>query len=263
LEQQATVSPIRDTGPYSSRNSSKGALIEEAGLVVGALALGLSVDEVRDRALNGVLFEQRSRNNRERIWDSLHHRYLTHRLEWVLASLEEAYARGPHSQEFVSFLYLHYALRDSLTFDFITQSLWERWTNDRLSVSREDVLYRMDKTPESQPNVRRWKEGTRVKLATSTLTALRDFGVLKGKKKKVLLRPVLPLFTAEHLLRLLTAEGIGGLDILLDVSWRLFFYTEEDVADTLHKLAQERRIQFERAGSTVVLNTPIEWSTSI
>jgi hypothetical protein len=39
--------------------------------------------------------------------------------------LVEAYRYGPHSQEFISLLYLHYALSDHFTFDFITEDLWE------------------------------------------------------------------------------------------------------------------------------------------
>jgi hypothetical protein len=46
---------------------------------------------------------------------------------------------------------------------------------------------------------------------------------------------------------------------LRDSCWRLFFCEENDVAHILSQLAQERRIHFERVGSTVVLDTPPEW----
>jgi hypothetical protein len=249
---------FRDTGPYSARNSSKGALIAEAGRVIERLRSGLSLDELRARALDGDLFPQRARATRKRIWVLLHYRYLS-QPDWVLSALQSAYGEGAHSQEFVSFLYLHYALRDHLTYDFVTEILWDRWGNQQRSVVREDVLSLLDQAAGAQPQIQRWTESTHLRLAGSILTALRDFGVLEGKQKKTLVRPMLPLSAAEHLLRILTAEGLRGSQVLRDSSWRLFFREENDVAHILSLLAQERRIHFERVGSTVVLDTPQEW----
>lgn len=97
-------------------------------------------------------------------------------------------------------------------------------------------------------------------VASPRVAALRDLGLLKGIYKKTLGQPILPLPTAEHLLRILIAEGLRGGEILRDTSWRLFFRTENDVAHLLSQLAQERRIRFERVGGTVVLQVPEEWS---
>jgi len=249
---------FRDTGPYSARNSSKGALITETGRVIEGLRSQLSLDELRAMALDGDLFSQRARSTRKRIWDAIHYMYLS-QPEWGLYDLQVAYGKGPQSREFTSLLYLHYASKDHLTYDFVTHILWSRWVNHQLPVAREDVLSLLDEASKTQPQIQRWGESTRLKLARSILTALRDFGVLEGKQKKTLVRPVLPLPTAEHLLRVLTAAGLRGSAVLRDSSWRLFFYEENDVAYILSQLAQERRIHFERVGSTVVLDTPHEW----
>lgn len=249
---------FRDTGPYSARNSSKGALIVEAGRVIEGLLSGLSLDELRARALDGDLFPQRARSTRKRIWDAIHYMYLS-QPEWGLYDLQVAYGERPQSHEFTSLLYLHYALKDQLTYDFVTQILWDHWYNRQLSVAREDMLSLLDEASKTQPQIQRWAESTRLKLAGSILTALRDFGVLEGRQKKTLVQPTLPLSTAEHVLRILTAEGLRGSEVLRDSSWRLFFCEENDVAHILSQLAQERRIHFERVGSTVVLDTPPEW----
>lgn len=252
---------FRDQGPYSTRNSSKGALIPEAGKMVEAIRVGVSIYDLRLKALDGFLFTQKSRNARERIWDALHHRYLVSKPEWVLSDLCAAHAKGLQSREFVSLLYLHYALRDHLTYDFVTEILWDRWGHRQLAVSREDVLFLLDQASKNQPQIRRWSENTRIKLAGSTLTALRDFGLLQGTQKKTLIQPVLTLATAEHLLRILTVEGVRGADVLSNATWRLFFCRVEEVAHVLSRLAQNQRIRFERVGNTVVLETPEEWNT--
>ena len=74
---------IRDDGPYSARNSSKGALIEEAARLFRAISLGLSIEEVREQLLRGNLLTQRSSQNRKRIWTLLQQRYLVPELPWI------------------------------------------------------------------------------------------------------------------------------------------------------------------------------------
>jgi hypothetical protein len=256
------VKRMRDTGHYSARNSSKGALVAEAGQVFAALQSGLALPEVRERALTGGVLSQRSRNTRRRIWALLHYRYLATRNDWLTAALQEACGIGPQSPEFISMLYLHYALRDRLTYDFVTGVLWQKWCEDLPFISRNDVLDVLDRASEEQPHILRWTENSRVKLAGSILTALRDFGLLKGTQKKVLIRPILPLLTAEHLLRILTLEGCRGRRVIEDGTWRLFLLSEQDVAATLTKLAQEGCIRFEKVGTTVVLETPEEWEVT-
>lgn len=250
---------IRDRGPYSARNSSKGALIEEAGRVFAALRLGQTVDEVKDQVLRGTLLTQRSRENRERIWTSIQQRYLIPNMPWLTGALANACEPGAHNPEFVSLLYLLYALRDPLTFDFVTGVLATKDNQARPLVSRNDVLDLLKQAAARQPQIERWSESTRIKLAGSILTALRDFELLEGQQKKVLVRPPLPLSTAEALLRLLTIEGCRGRLVLQEDAWRLFLLTKADVATTLAKLAQQGTIRFEKAGTTVVLETPSVW----
>ena len=156
-------------------------------------------------------------------------------------------------------LYLHYALRDRLSFDFVTKVLWERWLNKQLVVITEDVKSVLDRASDSQPQIERWSQITRDRLCQSIIAALRDFGLLTGIQKKCIQHPMLPLSTAEHMLRILIAEGVRGMDIIRNESWRLFLYQEHEVSDILGKLAQQRSIRFERVGNTVVLETPSEW----
>lgn len=248
----------RDLGPYSGRNSSKGALIPEVEKVVAALNGGVPLHDIRQRALDGDVFTQRARSTRQRIWWAIHHLYLT-QPGWGFDDMGSAYSRGPQSREFLSLLYLHYALQDRLTFDFVTQVLYERWQTQQLAVVPEDLRSFMDQAVETQPQIATWAETTRSGLASHILAALRDFGVLEGQQKKTLVQPILPLPTARHLLRILIEEGRRGAEVLHDRTWRLFFLSENDVAHTLSRLAQERVIHFERVGDTVVLQTPEDW----
>ena len=255
----APLLAIRDVGPYSTRNTAKGALVTEAGQVVTALARGMTVDQIRDAVLSGSLLTQRSVNSRKGVWDRIHYRYLTHRIDWIISSLIEALELGAHGAEFVSLLYLHYALRDRLTYDFVTEVLWHKGYQNRPLVPRNDVLDLLDAKALDHPEIARWTETSRVKLAGNMLSSLRDFGVLEGIQKKFFVRPSLPLSTAAHLLRILIVEGNRGREVLENSTWRLFMLTEQEVAATLANLAREGEIHFEKVGTSVVLQTPKHW----
>jgi len=250
---------IRDEGPYSARNTSKGALVEEAARLFAALASGESIERARDQILRGTLLTQRSSENRKRIWTLLRQRYLGHELPWLTELLTKESRLGAHCPEFTSLLYLLFALRDRLTFDFVVTVLWPKGYQSRPVVSRNDLLDLLKTATADQSQIDRWSESTRIKLAGSVLTALRDFGLLLGRQKKVLVQPPLPLSTAAALLRILITEGVRGRNVLENPTWRLFLLSNADVAQVLGRLAQEGTIGFERAGTTVVLDTPASW----
>ena len=250
---------LRDLGPYSSRYTSKGSLLTEAGIVINDLFKGKTIEEARERSLDGSLLNQRTHASRLKIWKDLHYRLFTHRIDWMIEGLKEARAKGSQSPEFVSMVYINYALRDHLTYDIVTGLIWNRWQQNQLEINREDILSLLDEVGEVQPQVYRWAESSRLKLASNILTSLRDFGILGGTQRKRIVRPILPLFTAEHLLRILTSEGFRGGEVLKHSIWRLFLCSEEDVASILASLSQVNRINFEKVGNTVVLHTPDSW----
>src|SRR5437879_5743276 len=213
------VPHFRDQGPYSARNTSKGALVNEASHILGRPSGDRSLQEIRNEALVGSLLPQKSRNTRRHIWTAINRRYCADKPAWVIDNLSAAAREHPHSSGFVSLLYLHFALRDSLTYDFVTRAVWTRWLQNQLQISREDVLSFLDEASKDQPQIQTWSSSSRLKLAGNVLTALRDFGVLQGVQRKVISKPDLPLGTAEHLLRVLTGEGLKGADLLRCSDW--------------------------------------------
>lgn len=250
---------VRDTGAYSTRGTGKGGLLGESAAILRFLQQGATLDELRDAVLAGRILHQRARITREGIFKRLAHRLLDHGQPWIFAALLSALDQGERSPEFLSSLLLRYVLQDRLVFDFVTGPLWSRWQDGRLGVDRDDLLAFFDQARDDQPQVGRWTEPTRKRLAGDILSCLRDLGLLEGTQRKRLIRPVLPLTTAEHLLHVLIAEGKRGAEILEDKAWRIFLCTPNDVADALTRLSQTRRIGFERAGSHVVLHTPADW----
>lgn len=247
----------RDLGPLSARNTSKGALLAEAHAVFRALGSGASVAEVHAASLAGRILRQRTRETRRHIWNALRHRYFAWTPpRWVLADLTDAAQGEVTDARFVGLAYVHYARRDRLTFQFVTEKLSAFWKAKTLEVRREDVLDFLADCGSREVRVRGWRESTRKKLAGNVLSALRDFGLLEGVQRKKIRRPVVPPEVALHLCRLLCGEGLRGRAVVEAPDWRLFLWEPHDVGLALGGLAQQGHLRFEKSGRTVVLDVP-------
>ncbi len=245
----------RDLGPLSSRNSSKGALVAESHAVFRALASGLTIGEVRARCLGGRLLRQPAQETRQRIWEALQWRFFEwNPPAWILQDLMDASQTDLTSPRFVGIVFLHSVRRDRLAFGFVTEKLWSLRRNGVRDVDRSDVMDFLAENIDRQPA--KWRESTRLKVAGNVLSALRDFGVLTGVRRKQLQRPVVSLEVALHLCRLLAAEGLRGRALLEARDWRLFLWDIQDTSHALSQLAQRGEIRFERSGRTVVLELP-------
>jgi hypothetical protein len=244
----------RDLGAVTTRNSSKGALLAEVRTLFRAFTPGIPLDEFREQCLRGTILRQRARETRHRIWEAVHWRFFAwHPPQWVLTEIAEAAKGESTAQHFVGLVYLHYARRDRLTFDFVCAKLWQLWHSGNIEVCRNDVLDFLAAYADKHSQVRAWRETTRKKLAGNVLSALRDFGVLKGVQRKIIQQPTPPWEVVLHLTRLLYGEGLRGRTLLEARDWRLFLWEPHQVADALSQLAQRGKLRFERSGKTVIL----------
>jgi hypothetical protein len=248
-----TLEKIREVGPYSSRNASKGAMLQELYQIAISLPDRMTKEELKrfifiENRLNKVTYE-----NRKAIWNRLNYRYFSVCPEWVGTALANEARGGNQSPGFLSLAYLYYVLRDRLTYEFVTGPVWDKWRRGTTDIAAGDFYSFQAILAESAAEVGKWSEKTRGKLGSITLTALRDFGLLRGRQLKYIQRPPVAEETVYHLLAILWAEGKRGQGILEALDWRLFLWGETDIADALTRLAQKGWIRFERGGQTVIL----------
>ncbi|HEY9651172.1 MAG TPA: BrxA family protein, partial [Coleofasciculaceae cyanobacterium] len=227
--------------------------VGESYTLFSAVRNGLPLADVRASVVAGEVIQKRSYQTRRKIWDAISRRYLSVCAEWVGGSLAEASESGLQSAEYLSLAYLYFALRDRLVFDFVTQVVSDKWQRQATAIDRYDVLEFLKQQADEFPQINRWRESTLQKLASNALSSLRDFGVVRGIRKKYIQRPTIASETVFHLLCILMAEGLRGQAILSAPDWRLFLWSETEVASALSELAQKRWIRFERVGRTVIL----------
>lgn len=248
-----SLSSIRDKSQLSARISSKGALIKETYTIFEAISNGLPVKDLRQMVVEGQLLLHSSYETRRSIWNHINRRYFMFNNEWIVRNLAKASKEGINSPRFISLAYLYFVLRDRLMFRFVTGPLWELWKNKIVSVERGDFLSFLEKESQENPIINRWFDSTKNKMASNTLSSLRDFGLLTGNAKKRIHRPAVDSETVFHLLCILMAEGLRGQSIINATDWRMFLWSDADVAHALNELSLRRWIGFEKTGKTVII----------
>lgn len=178
------LSQIRDKTSASSRSTSKGALVKETHAVFSSVSQGLPLSEIRNAIVQGSIIQKTAYGTRERIWNAIWHRYLSVCPNWVGKSLAISSKQGMYSIEYLSLAYLYFALRDRFVFDFVTEMVWNKWQRQTTAINRADLLDFLEEQSDKFSNIKRWRESTRIRLASNILATLRDFGLLKGIQKK-------------------------------------------------------------------------------
>jgi len=207
LKSDSERSPLgRELVRWSSRNSSKGALLLESVKCLQFLAAGHSVDELHRAIQEQDLLGKRTWEARRRYWSLISWRYLTPPESAVVSALATLSCRGADDPILCGALYFHFCLADRLTFDVATDLLWtlQQRGRDIINVAEGEAYIRPGAA--IHPEVQSWSSRTLSKLASSVFSALRDFGRLAGGSKKRLVQPPLPdellVYVCKFLVRL-------------------------------------------------------------
>jgi len=249
----AQLSSLRSTVVSARNTAGGGALLKETHEVFRAIDAGADPNDLKALIKQASILGAHSHDTRTRIWRSIGHSYFLPGCQWVVQSLVEASRSGLASTEFVSLAYLYFVLRDRLTFDFITGSVWSKWHQQSTPLDRSEFQSFLELESATFPDIKKWSESTRKKLGRNCLTALREFGLLRGSRLKQIQRPAVASETAFHLVCVLSAEGLEGRAILNSPDWRLFLWSQAEVTNLLGELAQKKWIRFEKAGNHVIL----------
>lgn len=248
----------RELARWSSRNSSKGAVLLESVKCLQFLAAGHSVDDLQRAIQERDLLGKRTWEARRRYWSLISWRYLTPTEGPVATALATLSSRGADDPVLRGALYFHFCVADRLTFDIATDLLWTLQQQGRDVINPADVEAYIRAGAATHPEVESWSGGTLKKLASSALAAVRDFGRLAGGSKKRLAQPPLPDELLAYVCKFLSAEGKTARGIFEAPDFRLWGRTPRDVSVRLTKLNQRGALRFEWSGAIALLDLGAE-----
>jgi hypothetical protein len=241
---------------YSTRNSSKGALLQEAEALFSYLAKGATIDSLRDAALDKNLLGKETRETRKRCWNILRSRYLS---SWPdndhhpIAALFNNETRRDLRR---LVLFYHYALSDRFAYEATTELLHPMAQRGNLPVAARDIHEFLDKKTTLHPEIKTWTAQTRRSLVSHYLSALRDFGLLEGKVRKRIRRPIVPTEIILYMATRLRDGGATGREVIEHPDFRLLFLDAYEVEGRLSEAAAKGLIRFHRSGRIVSLDLP-------
>jgi hypothetical protein len=244
----------REIARWSARNSSKGAILLESVKSLQFLAAGHSLAELQRAIQEQDLLGKRTWEARRRYWSLISWRYLTPPDSAVVSALAALSSRGADDPMLRGALYFHFCLADRLTFEVATDFLWPLQQQGRAGTSAAEVEAYIRAGTATHPEVQNWSSRTLTKLASSILSALRDFGRFARGVKKRLIRPPLPDDLFVYVCKFLSAEGKTAREILGAPDFRLWGHTSQEVGARLATLHQRGGLRFEWGGDIALLD---------
>jgi len=148
-------------------------------------------------------------------------------------------------------LYYHASRSERLLYDFVVDTLWERYHSGSFDIGVSSCLpfFRLaEKAGRITPP---WSETVSLKVGRGLLTALRDFGLLEGKALKRIQRPSLPTACFAYLAFLIKQEVSSGQRVLEHTDWRLFLLEQSDVERLFLEAHQADYLQYHALGNIV------------
>ncbi len=236
----STTISWRATGPYSAALASKAGLVPETRLYLAVIG-DLRDPTATRRVLVDERLPQRSRETRSKIAEFIQRRLVRwNPPPWVLEDLI-AFAADSGTASLESALLLHVARQDVMLYEFVQSVIVPRWYAGDTTLLRSDAQRFLDDAALEHPEVTGWSHATRRRVAGGMLSTLRDYGLLRGSVARQIVEPVVPAALAEHLARLLMAEGVQAEATAEHPDWRLWLW------DAGRARAVVRRAQAQKA----------------
>lgn len=255
-------SPVETAGlPYSSKNSSKGALLTESEIVFSYLAKNnCNLDSARHAVIHDNILAKRTYQTRKRCWAVLHSRYFpTKFADGHLNPIIAIYKTNASKTMKRGVLYYHFVTSDLFAYQATTMLIYNLAHRGLTNISPRTVDEFLDSRAESHPEINVWSHNTRNGLVSHYLSSLRDFGILEGKTRKRIHRPMVEEALLLYIATVLKDCGKSSRDILASEDFKLFLLTPADVTNRFIEASQNNKIKFRKSGKIVSLEFP--WET--
>jgi len=254
--------PVETAGfPYSSRNSSKGALLTESEIVFSYLAKNnFNLDLARHAVIHDNILAKRTYQTRKRCWAVLHSRYFpTKFANGHFNPIIAIYKTNASETMKRGVLYYHFATSDLFAYEVTTKLIYNLATQGMTNISPRTVDEFLDSRVGSHSEINNWSYQTRRSLVSHYLSSLRDFGILEGKVRKRIRRPEISEALFLYVASVLKDCGKSSRDILTSEDFKLFLLTPAEVTNRFAEASQNNKIKFKKTGRIVSIEFP--WET--
>lgn len=247
----------RSRSAYSSRNSSKGALLAEAKILFSHLARNNCIGLARQAVIQDNIFAKKTYQTRKRCWEVLHSRYFpcNEGSEYVHPIIVLFRTRTSEMMQ-RGILYYHFVTSDLFSYDMTVELVYNMFRRGQTNIAPRDVHEFLDSKAKSHPEINNWSPQTLSSLVSHYLSAMRDFGILKGKVQKKIHRPTVEDDLFLYIVTYLRDCGKSPKAIISSDDFKLFLLSQQEVEAKLLEVQRMGRIRFRKSGHLVSLELP-------
>jgi hypothetical protein len=240
--------------PYSSRLSARSALYTDLQLLLDDRPQPLPVEEYRSLVVDENCLNRSSMSARQKVWGELRKRYLLDRRQPLFEAFSFEWRRSKSEPDRGLTAYTLLALNDKLVADLGTLWLYGYLRRAPAELRVPDVLDFIKRAADADhPEAMGWTEDTQLHIAQHYLASIRDFGLARGKARKVSLRPALYGAPIRFLIRALRLMRIVDLDLVMSPIFRLLALDGAEVIDALGELNRQGELHFRMQGDVIEL----------
>lgn len=230
----------RATGPFIASSALFTGILDETQLFLQTYAKQEGSVDTRAASAKQLLMEsllpQRSRASRKSIVERISRRLISwNPPAWVLDDLT-LFAEQSNLLALKSALLMHVCRQDQLLYALVHEVVLPKWSEGQTGMDSANVQRFLDGQLPQHPEIENWTRQTRERLGSTTLSLLRDYGLLQGRTNKQIVEPIVPAEVVRHVVRLLREEGIPGEEIPSHPDWRLWLWNEERTRRVLSEL---------------------------
>ena len=241
---------------YTSRIIKAGALIADTKTLLAHWNLNASERENIVRVQSDNAFGKGSRSRVEDILAIFRRRYLHEKP--VMKALVTLVHRKFPSVALDRLLYFHSARADQLLHDAVTEIIVPAQERGLEDISVGELERTLTKWVDEGKTGGNWSEPTITRIVQGLLSALRDFGVLRGTAKKRIAPFYIPVESFAYIVFYLKQHQPSGAKLIGLPDWKLFFLSREGVERFLFEAHKRELLEYHVAGSVTRLTFPSE-----
>jgi len=239
--------------PYFSRLSARSAIYTEFRLLLDGIDAPLNGIEYRRLVLEQNRLARPSTSARKKIWKELKSRYLLERDHPLFAAFWSEWISCRSEPEKALTAYILLALNDRLVADLGIEWLFPRLRRGASEIRVEEVQSFIRSRAGSHPEIKGWAEETRKRVAQHYMASIRDFGLAKGKVRKVTVPPALYAAPTRLLIRALRISRKKPASMIRDPIFRLIAVDPSEVVNVLGELNRRGELHFKMQADVIEL----------
>ncbi len=230
-----------------------GSLLAELRMIMDHHPEQATHQEICDWIVGQNILVKRTQAGRTKALSKLKRRYILDSDRHIFAGFCAAWRQSAESQQQGLLAYLLHGSQDGFLRLAATTWLGPYLSIEGQVLETADVERHIARMAEEDAQIAAWSAKTKLRVAQHLLTAIRDFGLARGRVKKVSVRPTIGPVVAWYAARLAMLQGLSPRDALTSDWFAMLGLELSGAVDALYRMAGKDLGRFRVEGQIVEL----------